>query len=246
MSGRWALFESVPGPVTYHPAEGHLDRWWLVRTPRFGVYVQRINGAMDSGPSFHTHPRPRITLVVRGGYDEKIERHYPSGLVRFGERTRRTGSVHRMRTIDAHTITGLRRCPTWTVVLVGRRRPEPSWGYWDNCDFTPWNEHPARAQIASVLHARDATIAQDRSPAGAESRPAQPRPVDTGRRVENVATPGGGRVVTAAGTVAALVALGGVIVRVGRRALLRYGGTDMYAGWSATGPPIRQALGRTT
>jgi hypothetical protein len=148
MSRHWALFESVPAPTSYHPAEGHIDRWWLVRTPRFGICVQRINAPRDSGPSLHTHSRPRITLVVRGGYEEKIERHYPSGLIRFGDRTRRPGSLHRMRTIDAHTIPALRRCPTWTVALVGRRQPHPSWGYWDNHDFTPWNEHPEAAVFA--------------------------------------------------------------------------------------------------
>jgi hypothetical protein len=183
MSHSWALFESVAAPDTYHPAEGHIDRWWLVRTPRFGIYVQRINAPMDNGPSLHTHPRPRITLVMRGGFHEKLERHYRSGLVRFGERTRRPGSIHRMRTIDAHTITLLRRCPTWTLALVGRRWPEPSWGFWDNFDFTPWNEHPDAQAFAAVLHARNATTAHDRPPGRDECRPAQPRLVDTGHRV---------------------------------------------------------------
>jgi hypothetical protein len=96
MSGRWGLFESVPGPVTYHPAEGHLDRWWLVRTPRFGLYVQRINVPMDTGPSFHTHPRPRITLVVRGRLRREDRAPLPqwAGPIRRANPTDRVGPPH--------------------------------------------------------------------------------------------------------------------------------------------------------
>jgi hypothetical protein len=52
--------------------------------------------------------------------------------------------------MDAHAITALRRSPTWTVAVVGRRRPEPSWGFWDNYDFIPWSEHPEAGALAAV------------------------------------------------------------------------------------------------
>ena len=159
MSRRWALFERVPAPDVDHRERDQMVRWRVMQTPWFGIAVHRINSPDDARPP-HTHPWPFVSLVVRGGYDEKVERHCrnrKSGLIRSSERTRRAGSVHLVRTIDAHTITTLRRSPTWTLVLVGRRRPEPSWGYWDDYQFTPWDEHPSAERFAAALAARNPT-----------------------------------------------------------------------------------------
>jgi hypothetical protein len=98
-----------------------------------------------------------MSLIVRGSYFEDLERRDRAGRLRHrGAWLRRVGSLRLMRATDAHTITALRRSPTWTVVVAGRRRPEPSWGYWDHNVFTPWNEHPYAERFAAAVAARNA------------------------------------------------------------------------------------------
>jgi hypothetical protein len=85
---------------------------------------------------------------IRTGRDRR-------GLI-VGRRLRswRPGSVHRMRKSDPHTITWLHRTPTWTLMLVGPRAPEPSWGYWDETGWTPHDQHPHHDEFAAAQAAR--------------------------------------------------------------------------------------------
>jgi hypothetical protein len=155
MSRRWALWERVPAPDVDEPERDQMVRWRLIQTPWFGICVHRINTADHARPIPHTHPWPFVSLVVAGGYTEELERRDRVGRLRRRRAwLRRVGSLRFMRAADAHTITGLRRSPTWTVVVVGRLRPAPSWGYWDNYVFTPWNEHPYAERFAAALAAR--------------------------------------------------------------------------------------------
>jgi hypothetical protein len=153
MGARWALCERMAAPDVDNPTEDHMIRWRLVQTPWFGVYLHRINTPDDARPIPHTHPWPFLSLILRGGYLENLERRDSTGRIRrrWPERSRRAGTVHFVRATDAHAITTLHRTPTYTLVLAGRRRPEPSWGYWDADRFTPWDEHPYAGQFAAAL-----------------------------------------------------------------------------------------------
>jgi hypothetical protein len=156
MSTKWALFERAAAPDVDNPDEDYMVRLRLVQTPWFGICIHRINTPDNARPIPHTHPWWFASFILRGGYTECFERRDRTGrlLRHWPRRSRRAGRAHVVRASDAHTITHLHRSPTWTLVLVGRRRPEPSWGYWDRDSFTPWDEHPYAERFAAALAAR--------------------------------------------------------------------------------------------
>lgn len=156
MSRRWALFERFDAPDVNDPDTTFMVRWRIVQTPWCGIYLHRFNGP-DQRPTLHDHPWPFLSIVLRGGYTEDfgVRPARKSGPV-TGRRQRswRAGSIHGMGKTSAHTITALHRSPTWTLVFAGRRAPEPSWGYWGEHGWTPWDKHPHAAEFAAALAAR--------------------------------------------------------------------------------------------
>jgi hypothetical protein len=150
--------ERVDAPDYDQPHENYMTRWRVIAVPWFGLYVHRLDKP-DPRPTLHDHPWPFLSLILRGGYTEEVgvrsEGESSSPVVGRRSRSWRHGSSHRLRKSDAHTITGLRRTPTWTLVLVGRRaRPEPSWGYWDEEGWIPFDRHPHAADFAAAEAAR--------------------------------------------------------------------------------------------
>jgi len=150
--------ERVDAPDYDEPEENYMTRWRVLSAPWFGLYLHRIDKP-DPRPTLHDHPWPFLSLILRGGYTEDVGLRPPgretSPVTGRRSRSWRQGSIHRMRKSDAHTITGLRRSPTWTLLLVGRRQPsEPSWGYWDREGWTPFDQHPHAADFAAAEAAR--------------------------------------------------------------------------------------------
>lgn len=158
----WAFMERVDAPDYDEPHENYMTRWRVISVPWFGLYIHRLSKP-DPRPTLHDHPWPFLSLVLRGGYTEDLGTRAggagpsraggtdaPSPVTGRRQRAWRRGSIHRMRKTDAHTITRLHRSPTWTLVLVGRRHPEPSWGYWDTNGWTRWDQHPHAADFAAA------------------------------------------------------------------------------------------------
>jgi hypothetical protein len=166
MSRMWALLERAEAPDVNNPAENYMVRWRLIQTPWFGIYLHRLNKP-DPRPTLHDHPWPFVSVILHGGYTEDFGVS-AGGRAAVHSRVRRswrTGSVHRMRSSDAHTITELQRSPTWTFVVAGRRQPEPSWGYADGDGWTPHDQHDHDAEFAIALASRRASprsVAGDR------------------------------------------------------------------------------------
>jgi hypothetical protein len=159
MSSRWAVLERAEAPDVDNPTEDYMVRWRLVQTPWFGVYVHRINTADTARPLPHTHPWWFVSLIVAGGYSEVYERRDRTGRLRrrWPHRRRRLGAIHLVRSTDAHTITQLHRSPSYTIAVAGRRRAEPSWGYWDGDHFIAWDQHPYANAFAAALASRRAS-----------------------------------------------------------------------------------------
>lgn len=156
MSRAWAFMERVDAPDYDEPERNFLTRWRVISTPLFGLYVHRIDGP-DPRPTLHDHPWPFVTFVLAGSYTEDFRStrcDHIGPIMRRRSREWRRWSVHRMRKTDAHTITSV-RARTWTLLLVGRRRREPSWGYWDYYGFTPWDQHPHAAEFAEAVAIRE-------------------------------------------------------------------------------------------
>lgn len=132
-SPRWALLRRYDIPDLLDPTEVYLTRWRLVQTPWFGVLLHCIRRP-DHDRHLHDHPWPFVSIILRGGYVERRARnvwratmHAAGHPNRARLRTRRPGSIARMRRGEFHAIEALRAEPTWTLVLAGRR--SNGWGY---------------------------------------------------------------------------------------------------------------------
>jgi hypothetical protein len=123
---RWALLQPFAIEDLDDPDRTYLWRLRIVQTPLFGVYLHRID--MDDGyRPLHDHPWGFLGLILWGGYTEET--------LHDGTRSWRTGSMHWMPFRTFHAIRHLDRSPTWTLVLVGRRRAD--WGFLDNGRWMP-------------------------------------------------------------------------------------------------------------
>lgn len=125
------------------PEETYLTRLRLIQTPWFGIYLHRMDGP-DSRDTLHDHPWSFVSIVLRGGYWEM--REYLS----HGQQISR---INVKRAEDLHYIYKLFRYPTWTLMLVGRRKRE--WGYLDrDGTWTRYDQHLHSKEYDVAMAAR--------------------------------------------------------------------------------------------
>jgi hypothetical protein len=119
---RWALNERFLIGQQENPM---LERWRLVQTPWFGVYVHFIfREDLDRVP--HDHPWRFRSLVLRGGYVEELHERPGDGRSRLV--ARRRWRTHRFPLHHAHRIVQV--VPgTVTLVVVGRK--VRVWGFYE-------------------------------------------------------------------------------------------------------------------
>lgn len=123
---RWALLKTTYIPETATAETALLERWRIVQTPLFAVYLH-CHFKPDPSRHLHDHPYNFRTWILKGDYSERRD----SGLLFVW----RAGSQHRMRAELAHSIHALSRVPTWTLLFVGRRRRD--WGFYTDKDGSP-------------------------------------------------------------------------------------------------------------
>lgn len=125
------------------PLENYLTRWRIIQTPWFGIYLHRMDGP-DSRPTLHDHPWNFLSIVLKGGYEEKYD--YMKA-IRYITRT------NRKKATDVHYIKRLLRVPTWTLMFVGRRKRE--WGYVDPGGlWTQYDQHPHNDEFVEAMRIR--------------------------------------------------------------------------------------------
>lgn len=174
MSRAWAFMERVDAPDYDKPERNYMTRWRVIGTPLFGLYVHRLERP-DPRRTLHDHPWPFVTLVLKGGYTEDFGVRATRGgdrtgpIVKRSSRSWRRWTFHRMRKTDAHTITSV-SAPTLTLLVVGRRRREPSWA----TGTTPAGPHTTstRTRPSSPRRRRPATKATSR-PSGMSTAPSR-------------------------------------------------------------------------
>lgn len=128
---RWGINERF---VIGKPGDPMLERWRLLQTPRFGIYVHFIFRE-DLDPVPHDHPWAFWSLVLRGGYVEALYERPGSGVCRLV--TRRCRRAHRFPLHHAHRIVGV--APgTVTLVLVGRK--QRVWGFYDGAVWVDYRD----------------------------------------------------------------------------------------------------------
>lgn len=99
--------------------ELHFKRWRLIKTPWFEVYIHGIY-MEDLDEHLHNHPWKIWTMILWGGYFEKIH----TGRIRL----RRPGHISYAKISDFHKIDKMKKVPTYSLAIVGKRI-NPDWGY---------------------------------------------------------------------------------------------------------------------
>jgi len=148
VSGRWALLSGLDIGADGDP---YLDRLRIVQTPLFGVYLHHIHRP-DREPDPHDHPWWFASLVLTGGYQEKVWPDKRDPAV-SAWRIRKRWSLRSIDRNAAHIIKSTAG-PLWTLVLTGPKRGD--WGFWTNGLFTNWREYvyaPSSRDAAGGEHA---------------------------------------------------------------------------------------------
>ncbi len=149
MSDRWAFCKIYDIADVDDPTQIYLRRYRIIQTPWCALYLHKIN--LDDGDRcIHDHPYNFFSLVLRGGYEEIVDKcPYPDGAECEDEiRTWGAGSLHWMKAEWFHRITALNRTPTWTLLFVGRRRRK--WGFRTQDGWVPWDEYLRSAGTATT------------------------------------------------------------------------------------------------
>ena len=131
---RWRHIEDID-----HPGDVYLSRLMLVQTRWFGIYFHIIRRP-DWSRCEHDHPWSFVTLILRGGYVEKI------GGKLF---TRRPGYVgYRSRAFE-HSVVKLLNGNSWSLVFRGPNHE--SWGFRTPEGKTPWQRYISLPNALRVL-----------------------------------------------------------------------------------------------
>jgi hypothetical protein len=151
----------------------YLRRFYLLRTKRWGGLMLHRIVRGDHDPTLHSHPWPFWSLILRGGYTERladpVEAYTPERirlrLDRHRYETHRAGkfrkfpegSLHRIDSVKPHT---------WTLVVNGKYRH--GWGFWvaDDDDLrygrvAPWQEYLESTGRNAVGKAIDSASAEE-------------------------------------------------------------------------------------
>jgi hypothetical protein len=136
---RWAFLEGFDVGAGGDP---YLDRLRIIQTPWFGVYLHHIHRPdIDRDP--HDHPWAFASLVIAGGYTERV---WPDkrDLAKCHLRQRDRWSLRLLRRSGAHIITEIQQS-LWTLVVVGPRRAD--WGFWTPGGFVGWKEYTEKPSV---------------------------------------------------------------------------------------------------
>lgn len=152
-SPRWAFMEGFRVPDIDDPDKDYLWRLRIIQTPLFGIYLHKLCGP-DSRAELHDHPWPFISFILHGGYRENVQCNCGFEHCDYYAVPRHIYRMNVKRYNNSyHWIAELDRTPTWTLVLVGRRRRV--WGYLDrDGKRTDFDKHEFNDQFHSALATR--------------------------------------------------------------------------------------------
>lgn len=107
---------------------------WVLKTPWGSVRLHRILRA-DADPDMHDHPWNFWSLIVWGGYTERVPNETAPGTKR---QIFHTFMLNRKKAQEPHLISSV--LPnTWTLVVTGRKVRH--WGFWTPNAWIPWRTY---------------------------------------------------------------------------------------------------------
>lgn len=134
-SPRWAVWQRLTIPCK--DGTNYLVRLRIVQTPWFGIYLHDIHED-DGDRAPHNHPWSFFSLVLRGGYVERVYDDPAGRPNHWREQMHNRLSLHKMGRVAAHRITyaspGLK-----TLILCGPRKE--SWGFFVDGEYVDWTEY---------------------------------------------------------------------------------------------------------
>lgn len=107
----------------YGHLQGYLHRWRLFGAGRFMARLHRVLD-IDRTPFLHTHPFNYVSIVLRGGYDERVLQ--PDGSLR--QVRRRAGSVVLRSARAAHRIDAVHGACATLFLTWRTAGPGQGWG----------------------------------------------------------------------------------------------------------------------
>lgn len=129
---RWAVNSRF---LIGKPGNPMMERWRLIQTPLFGIYVHFIYRE-DLDPVPHDHPWRFWSFILRGGYTEELHRR-TGDCGSCEDRVCSRWSLHSFPLHHAHRIVSVRP-KTVTLVLVGRK--VRTWGFYDGARWIDWRD----------------------------------------------------------------------------------------------------------
>jgi hypothetical protein len=137
---RWAFMRWADIESAFFPGYVYLRRLRILQTPWFALYLHFIYEAdLDRDP--HDHPCNFWSLILRGGYTERV--YMNSANLFYNEhRTRRLFSIAKMPLDWAHRIVELKPHTT-TLCLFGPRRKR--WGFWTDLGVVDFEQYDRTA-----------------------------------------------------------------------------------------------------
>ena len=112
----------------------YLHRWRLLSLGGGrAVYLHHFLGS-DWSRDLHDHPKPFVSIGLRGGYVE--ETFNPVQLV-TKRRQWRAPWIRRFPAWHVHRLRITRARPTWTLVYVGKAVRD--WGFWTPAGWVEWS-----------------------------------------------------------------------------------------------------------
>lgn len=134
-SPKWAFFSRMVIPC--EDSAYYLVRLRLIQTPWFGVYIHDIHEP-DSACDPHDHPWTFISIVLRGGYLERLWGDPGGESWNARDQSHSRWSWHKMPTSAAHQILAV--LPrTETLILAGARKRV--WGFHTREGWVQWDEY---------------------------------------------------------------------------------------------------------
>lgn len=136
----WAFMRFMDIPDTANREYVYLRRLIIFKTPLCGMYLHWIY-TPDNGRDPHNHPMNFWSLILRGAYIEKRYWDWEAWGRRPQSRMRKQWSVARTTVKDFHDIKLIKRVPTVTLLLTGKRQQD--WGFMTKGGFVPQQEYRA-------------------------------------------------------------------------------------------------------
>lgn len=148
---RWGINQRF---VIGQPGNPMMERWRLLQTPWFGIYVHFIHRE-DLDPVPHDHPWSFRSLVLVGGYTEELHERPGSRDCRLVPHHR--WSFHRFPLHHAHRIVGV--APrTVTLCIVGPK--VRVWGFYDSNVWVDYRDALSLRPTEGVAAKRPLPVSQ--------------------------------------------------------------------------------------